>query len=287
MVARQARIVVLSENTVRRRGLLAEHGLALWVETERHRVLFDTGQGMVLEHNARQLGTDLALADAIVLSHGHYDHAGGAMAALAHARRCRLFAHPCALRPKFARPRSAPPRSVCVPELAEENLRQRGCSLHLAASPTVVTEGMTTTGEIPRHTDYEDTGGPFYLDAGCSRPDPLLDDQAMFLDTPQGVVVIAGCAHAGIVNTLSYIVHLAGPKPILCVIGGIHLEGASALRLRETVEAFRRYGVQRIGLGHCTGTQATMEFWTAFPGRCFPIPVGTEILLGEEGMRLG
>ena len=94
-------ITVLVENTARGPGILGEHGLAWWIDTGTHRVLFDTGQGMALTHNATRLGIKLAQADAIVLSHGHFDHVGGLEEALAAAPQAPLFFHPRGIEAKF------------------------------------------------------------------------------------------------------------------------------------------------------------------------------------------
>ena len=85
---------------------------------------------------------------------------------------------------------------------------------------TAVAEGVTLTGPIPRVLTLEDTGGPFYLDAACTQPDPLVDDQAVFLEADGGLVVILGCGHGGVINTLRYVRQLACDRPILAVLGG-------------------------------------------------------------------
>ena len=104
---------------------------------------------------------------------------------------------------------------------------------------------------------------------------PLLDDQAMYLETAAGIIVVLGCAHAGVVNTLEYVAELTGRDQIHAVLGGMHLVRASARRLEATVAAFRRYHVQRIGTAHCTGIRATGYLWSQLPKECFECSVGT------------
>jgi 7,8-dihydropterin-6-yl-methyl-4-(beta-D-ribofuranosyl)aminobenzene 5'-phosphate synthase len=159
-----------------------------------------------------------------------------------------------------------------------ETVRQATQSVSWTQSPTEVAGGIFVTGEIPRRNDFEDTGGRFFLDAACTRPDPLVDDQALFFDTREGLVVVVGCGHAGVVNTLEYIQRIAGDRPIRAVIGGFHLLNANAERLDRTLDAFRRWNIQQISPGHCTGPAAVARLWAAFPERCAPCAVGTNLI---------
>jgi 7,8-dihydropterin-6-yl-methyl-4-(beta-D-ribofuranosyl)aminobenzene 5'-phosphate synthase len=270
-------LTLLVENTARGPGILGEHGLAWWVDTGTHRVLFDTGQGMALIPNAARLSIDLATTDAIVLSHGHFDHVGGLEAALQDAPSALLFLHPRATEPKFSGSDPAAARRISLPFVETESFRRGSRRVVATREPCEVVPGVWMTGEIPRANDFEDTGGPFFLDEALTQPDPLLDDQAVYLPTPQGVIVVCGCAHAGVVNTLRYIAQLTDGAPVRLLIGGLHLENASPRRMDETVRALRAARPSRMGLCHCTGAAAIHRLWNEFPGACFPAPAGTRL----------
>jgi 7,8-dihydropterin-6-yl-methyl-4-(beta-D-ribofuranosyl)aminobenzene 5'-phosphate synthase len=271
------RITVLVENTAESQGLLAEHGLAFWIEEGSRCVLFDTGQGGALVNNAYRLDLSLSRIDTIVLSHGHYDHTGGLADALRGNRPTAIYAHPDALKPKFARNQDGTSRSIGIPDVPQQALNQRRDRLVLIEKPTPVVNGLTATGPVPRVTDFEDTGGPFFLDARCEQPDPLTDDQALFFESAQGTVVLLGCAHSGVINTLRYVQQLTGGRAIHAVLGGMHLVGASPQRLGRTIDELRKLNIDRLGPAHCTGRAATVALWSALPDRCTPCHVGTRI----------
>ncbi len=270
-------ITVLVENTCMSPGLIAEHGIAFWIDTGSHYLLFDTGQGKALQHNARRMNINLSLVDTIALSHGHYDHIGGLGVAVNAADHPRIFAHPDIMQLKFSKDRSGFSREVSFISLLEELTKNNGSLFNFNKEMTNPCDGFMLTGEIPRITDFEDTGGAFYLDENGQTPDPLMDDQALFFETKEGTVILSGCAHSGIVNTLEYVSKLTGNKKIHAVIGGFHLVKASPYRIEKSIEAFKQYGVQQIGLGHCTGMNAIVEFWKAFPNQCFHCTAGTRV----------
>jgi 7,8-dihydropterin-6-yl-methyl-4-(beta-D-ribofuranosyl)aminobenzene 5'-phosphate synthase len=270
-----ARITVLVENTASGPGLLAEHGLAYWIEYDDRRVLLDSGQGGVIAGNAYKLGVPLREIDALILSHGHYDHTGGVAEALKTDRPVAVYAHPAAFARKFTRNSDGTARDIGVPYPSEKAIRDSRNRLIATTQPTVVFDGLTATGPVPRMSGFEDTGGQFFLDEACTQRDPLEDDQSVFFDTNKGTVVLLGCAHSGIINTLHYIRLLTDNRPIRTVIGGMHLIGASPQRIERTIEELQRIGVERLVPAHCTGMPATVALWNAFPGRCQPCPLGT------------
>lgn len=274
------RITALVENMAGGRGLLAEHGLSFWIEHGSHRILFDAGQSDILLKNAQILGIDLSQTDAIVLSHGHYDHVGGLHRILEIAPAAPVYLHPQALKAKYVC-RDGQSRQIGMePDLVETLRRRIDSGLGPFTTGLVeIVPGVWATGQIPRKSTLEDTGGPFYLDADCTQPDVLLDDQAMLLETHGGLVVVLGCAHAGVVNTLDYIAGLFPDRRIRTVLGGMHLVGASKRRIAHTVDAIQRYNVQHIGPAHCTGPEASHELWNTLSGKCFVCNVGAHIML--------
>ena len=274
-MGRLLRITTLVDDTAGARRLLGEHGLAFWIDTGSQRILFDTGQGCVIMGNARELDIRLETADKIVVSHGHDDHVGGLPDILQLARQSRVYAHPAAFEPKYSRHDDGTIRHIGFPAHNGTKPCENARELNLANEPVAIGDGIFITGEIPRLTDFEDTGGSYFLDEACQRPDIILDDQALFFECTEGIVVLLGCAHSGVVNTLAHVTQLTDGKPIHAVIGGMHLLQASKERIERTVAALREIDVKRLGLAHCTGMDAAATFWSAFPERCFPCPVGT------------
>jgi 7,8-dihydropterin-6-yl-methyl-4-(beta-D-ribofuranosyl)aminobenzene 5'-phosphate synthase len=267
-------ITVLVENSVHERGLKAEHGLAWHILFGSHQVLFDTGQTDLLVENARRLGIPLDRLDAIVLSHGHYDHTGGLAAVVTLSACPRVFLHPAAQEPKFSIQPDGTPRFIGLPETSRAALAQHQKRIIETRTCTEVVKGLFVTGEIPRRTPYEDPGGRFFLDEHGTRPDSVPDDQAVFFDTSTGVVVLLGCAHAGVINTLDYIQKLNPSRPFRAVLGGLHLLNASPERLAATVEALRQREIPLLVPAHCIGAAAVARLWESFPGCCAAPGVG-------------
>ncbi len=264
----KARITVVVNDEAQIPKLRAEHGWSVWVEYGGHHVLLDTGQGPALAPNSAVLGLPWDRLEAVALSHGHYDHTGGLLEALTAAPRPGLYAHPDAWQPKYACPVPGPARAIGTPPSVADQARRTAGRITDTLKPVEVVPGLWLTGPIPRRTDFEDAGGPFFKDSGCRQPDGLPDDQALFFESRQGLVVLLGCAHAGVINTLNYIRGLRPGRTFKAVLGGMHLLHAGRKRLRRTLDEMERLGVERLLPAHCTGAAARDAMSKRFGDRC-------------------
>ncbi len=266
-----------------RRHLLAEHGLSCLIRVQgsgtEYRILLDTGlSGHCLAWNARQLGIPLAGIGAVVLSHGHYDHTGG-LAVFFREAGCRvpLIAHPDAF---LRRRRTIPGQGVIdQPSPDPDALEQDGADIRMRAGPSILADGfILVTGEVERRTGFEPglPGGEICRD-GAWIPDGIRDDQAVVISVKgKGLVVLAGCAHAGIINTVMYARKITGIDRVHAVLGGFHLSGkGSGPAITPTIAAMEEIAPAYLVPMHCTGREATNRLRDAMPERCILNTVGT------------
>jgi 7,8-dihydropterin-6-yl-methyl-4-(beta-D-ribofuranosyl)aminobenzene 5'-phosphate synthase len=249
-----------------------EHGLAFLIEAKSGCILFDTGRsGTVLLHNLELLGIEPRKFNALALSHAHYDHTGGLPALLDQIAGIPLYAHSDLFRERFSRREEC--RSVGLP-LEREALAKR-LTFQLSAEPTEILPGVWTTGEIMDRTEPEGRS-VHHLVRGTEgwEPDPYRDDMALVLETGKGLVVLCGCCHAGLLNTLAHVRRNFG-LDITAVAGGTHLLQADEAHLRRVIEVLRELGVPRLYLNHCTGQRAYVTLAQAFGEAVAPCPVGT------------
>jgi len=235
--------------------VLAEWGLSILVETEDQKILLDTGPGTSVPHNAQLMGIDLSSIDKIVLSHGHSDHTGGLKEVLAKTGPIEVIAHPDIWSAKYT-VRDGEEIYIGIP-FSREELEGLGASFILSKGPVWISDDIVTTGEIPMVTEYEEVDPNLYIkEDGKLVPDPLLDDQALIIKTELGLVVILGCGHRGMINTLHHAREVTGMELINTVVGGTHLFRSSQERILLTAAALQELGVQRLGVSHCTGLPA-------------------------------
>ncbi len=271
-------VTCLVDNTADlRSGLWAEHGSAFLVERAETKVLFDTGQsGDVLAHNLSVLEKNLKDLSGVVLSHGHYDHTGGLERVLTLAGDVELFAHPAIFDERLARTESGVNKEIGMP-LRREYL-ESNCRLRLTRDPVEVAPAIYTTGQIPRGNGSEPRDARLLIKQGNEVvADPLLDDQSLVLMGRHGAVVLLGCCHAGLVNTLEHI-QATFSCDIHAIIGGTHLARADYITLQENVMvAKERFGIRYAYVGHCTGARGFLAFAKAFGQHGRTCPAGMSL----------
>jgi 7,8-dihydropterin-6-yl-methyl-4-(beta-D-ribofuranosyl)aminobenzene 5'-phosphate synthase len=264
----EIKITTLAENTAGP-GTLGEWGLSMFIEADGKKILFDTGGGVAAVANAGLLKIDLAGTDLIVLSHGHYDHTGGLLDTLKRSGGREIIAHPGVWARKYGSLDNAPKRYIGIP-FVREALEVMGANFNLSERPVKLSEHITTTGEIPMITDYEIVEKYLCVMEGSElKQDPLYDDLALVIDAEYGLVVILGCAHHGIVNTLTQARKVTGKELVYAAIGGTHLIHASEERLEKTAADLKDMGVQYLGVSHCTGFKASAYLAREFGERFF------------------
>jgi len=274
----RTRITLLVEDESSRPDLVAEHGLSIWVEAYGLKILFDTGQSDAFLANARTLGLPAASADALVLSHGHYDHTGGLSNLGDIALPLGIFLHPAALQPRYRRTVGPEYKPIGMPLASRRFIEKAAVKITYTQDPHWISRQIGITGQIPRQVPFEDPGGPFFLDPQLTRPDHILDDQAMWVQAKEGLIIILGCAHAGVVNTIQKVMSLTGCDKVLAVIGGMHLAGVSMDRLEATTEAMRAFDIKAIMPCHCTGTYEASFMAQQLGSRVRLVSTGSQIL---------
>jgi len=249
------KVTVLIENsvvTLLPTGLYAEHGLSMFVDTGKYKILFDTGQTGKVVENAIKLGIDLKKVDFLVLSHGHYDHTGGLRAVLEYiGREIDVYAHPDVFASHWVS--ASQERYIGIP-FRKEELESLGARFHLIKDAKELVPGVYFSGEIPRVTPFEKVDERMFLKVGDKKePDLIKDDASLFLKGERGIVVLLGCAHSGVINILEHAKSITGEEKIYGVIGGTHLSAASSKQIEETVIKFAQMELRLIAANHCTG----------------------------------
>jgi 7,8-dihydropterin-6-yl-methyl-4-(beta-D-ribofuranosyl)aminobenzene 5'-phosphate synthase len=269
--------------------LLAEHGLSLLVKVqhgaEKHTILFDTGyNSMGVLHNMAKLAVDPNEMEAIVLSHGHMDHTGSLHPILQKiSNPIPLVVHPDAfLYPRFVEEKDGSRRRF-PRTLVREDLDRRNVELLESKTPTpILDETILVTGEVERTTEFE-KGMPNALIErdGNLEPDPIKDDQALVMHLKdKGLVVVSGCSHAGIVNTVRYAKKLTGVAKVHAILGGFHLSGAFFEKIVDkTIDELKALSPVVVVPMHCTGRKAMEQFSREFPSSFVLNSVGSKITL--------
>jgi len=246
------KITVLTDN-IAGEDFEAEHGLSYLVEIDGHSILFDTGHSDVFLKNARRLGIKLhKQVEAVVLSHGHWDHGNG----LKYFSGKKLVAHPAVFSKRF--------RKSDHSYLGLDTIRaeiEKKYSIQTSKKPIQLTPNLWFLGEIPRINNFEAQNTNYVLDSG--EDDFIFDDTALAARVDDNLVVISGCAHSGICNICEHAKKISGVSKIKTVIGGFHLKDKGEQSLK-TLEYFSENKIETLLPAHCTAAPAKSLFRTRF-----------------------
>lgn len=274
----EVRLTTLCDNLVASVGFIGEWGLSILVECGSEAILLDTGMTDCVVRNAVCNGIDLRRITRIVISHGHKDHTGGLRSLFQVLEQEReVILHPEAWTPKYsARPESTGNRKhfIGIPHTREE-LEYLGARFKPSREPVWINDRIVVTGEVPLKTSFEAIDKNLFVKTGDDyKPDKLPDDQALVVKTAKGLIVILGCAHRGMINTLLHAREITGEKKIHAVVGGTHLLRAGSDQIARSIAGLEEFEVAHIGVSHCTGMPAAMALWQHFEDRFFFNHVG-------------
>ena len=282
-------IITLMEDSVPMNGhLVAEHGLSFFIKGTKDgkevRGLLDVGQtAEFLAHNMKELGVCPQSVDFVVLSHCHYDHTGGIAKFVESTGKhdFPVIANPALFRPHFVMEPVVAAKGVRTGD-EREAIERAGGILLLSGAPFPLADGLSTTGEIPRETDFEGPGKRFFtVRDGEVVQDSLPDDMGIVARVKgKGLVVLAGCSHSGIVNILKRVRALYLGEPVEGVVGGLHLVNGTEEKMEKTLAGLKEFDPAWIACGHCTGFPMQAKLFQAFGKRFIPLTVGKRFIVG-------
>lgn len=246
------KITILSDNHAGK-FCRAEHGLCYLVETS-NRYLFDTGSTDLFLWNAQQMGIDLETVETVIISHGHDDHSGG----LKYLENKTIVAHTSVFVNRY---RNRNNTQLGIPISKEEGEKNHKFKFQLSQKAFKLDEQTWFLGEIPRVTPFENKETSFHFENG--EPDFILDDTGIAIETPKGLVVLSGCAHAGICNTIIHARNVTGIENVHVVMGGFHLTEQNE-QLLQTMEWLKYNNIAKVMPSHCTALPALSELYQAF-----------------------
>lgn len=283
MVQKLQITVLIEDSHAKKNSMLkAKHGLSLFIQATSHEnetcILMDTGpSGEALINNADRLNVSLEKTDVILLSHGHYDHVNGLIHALKRiGKRIPIIVHPNVFNVKL---KTKPKIRLIGSSFAASEIEAYATPIY-AVNPVTIAEDIIASGEIPRQTPYEHVEGFWTVTDNQFGKDLILDDQALYIKLEnKGLVIITGCAHSGIINTVKHAQKLMNETRIHAVLGGFHLVNAAKHRIQKTTEEFAALRPSYLGLCHCTGDEAIKAFKKAIPEVCRRIGTGDIINL--------
>ena len=274
------KMYILTDNRTNKRGFFAEHGLSIYIEYEKVNILFDTGQSDVYFRNAAQMDMDLNKTDCVVLSHGHYDHGDGFRHFSVGETGVwpRFFAHPDAFARRYAaKDKHEQLRSVGL-NWAPADLSGLEKHLMLNTGTVAIASDICLCSHIADQVrDAEPSAGFVIEKNGQLQTDRFLDEQILISKQREGLVIVCGCCHPGLLSSLRCVHRLYPDEHIHAVLGGFHLNQAADEELNALVSSLKALSFDLLIPMHCSGLSAWCRLYEAFPDRCLSLQTGDSI----------
>ena len=263
------KIQFLIENKTEKEGILAQHGLSVWIEAAGKKILFDAGATDAFAANARRMQVDLAEADLAVVSHGHYDHTGGFPAFCRINGTAPVYIHRNAFRKSYGLEEGKLEEVTCGIRWTDqelEDLRDRLVYTDglVTITPDIVISGTVpyAEGTVPTETFY------YYDDDGQLTPDDMSHEQILVIRESKGIYVFSGCSHRGVISALKAARQIFPGEPVAALVAGMHLYGASAVERENVIAQLKMEETSKILPVHCTGIRAICDLKQAFGDDC-------------------
>jgi 7,8-dihydropterin-6-yl-methyl-4-(beta-D-ribofuranosyl)aminobenzene 5'-phosphate synthase len=277
----QLKLTILCENRVTDPNLIAEQGLSILIETPAGTILFNSGQTDVILRNAKALKIDLSSLQKIVLSHGHFDMAGGLPFLIEEIGQIDVYCHPNLFNKKY-RIIDDERIDIGIP-WEKSDLEELGANFILKSHPKEIIPDIWISGEIPRLTDYE------YIDETYQERilesfihDQLNDDMSLIINTLKGLIILLGCGHAGPVNTIKHAMRVSGENKIYAVVGGMHLHQAPLEKIQKIVKNLINLNPEYIIPLHCCGFRCINLLFNQLKDRILLFNVGSTFTLNAN-----
>ena len=238
------KIISIVENQSKHGNLLSEHGLSLLIYDNSKRIFFDTGASDLIVKNAMSLAVNPVDIDYIILSHGHYDHTGG----LKYMENKKVYVHPDIFIPKYKKINNQY-KYIGLPYAREYYEKENNIEF------VEVQQSIKLTENVRLHVNFKkQVVGDFYLRTNNNYiHDAFTDELALSINTNNGLVIVTGCAHSGIINIIEKVLEDNGTRVIYALLGGLHLVNLPQKEVKLIAEKINSYHINMIGISHCTG----------------------------------
>ncbi|MCK5075200.1 MAG: MBL fold metallo-hydrolase [Calditrichia bacterium] len=272
------KLTIISENRVDNPLLIAEQGLSIYIETDKHNILFDTGQESAICHNSAHLGLDLKNVDYIVLSHGHYDHGDGLLQYMKKYNDANVIAHSSVFNKKYSIINED--KKYIGLAYTQKEMEEMGAHFIFKSQPYEIVPNVIFSGEITLITEYEKIEDKYVeriLESDIH--DELHDEAALYIKTDKGLVILMGCGHKGPINTIKHGMRKTNVHKVHAILGGMHLKNSPDEKIDKIITALKEIKFDYIFPLHCTGFNAISKLRYEFGKKVGLLNVGDTFIV--------